>query len=618
MSTPRPYRRSDSDLVFIGVLWLGAFALLATGMLWAAAALVAVVTGNIVATPLELLTAARLEIRNPIGALEPSPGPAPAIYTIWVIALLTLTTTGLWLRDRHQTNAHARRTGKATKKDLAPMHRKNAEKNAQTALKRVLAGASATTAPSSTDDAGETSTRQNVDLVIPFGRYHGAELHLQHEDSVCIIAPARSGKTNYVGIPLILDAPGPVVVTGTKNDVVLLTAVARQRRGDVVAFDPMNIANWPHTPKWDPIAGCEDPEEALDRAKAWAAGASKGGAGAGNAAWFQERAAEVLAYYMHAAAVKDGGNLRDVVAWAGDFSKPEPFNLLDTSPVVKNAGWSDQLRSRIQSGAPETIGSLQMTLSGLLAPLASPRTLEQLCPPVGDRFDITTFLSGANTLYLLTGKGGLTVAPLLTMFTDYIVRSAQNLSQTRPGERLWPSLRLVLDEAANVAAIPSLPEVMSDSGGRGITTIVMCQSFAQMDLRWGREEAESIRANATATLYLPGIKEQDRLENLSNAMGRYRRSSRSYGSEGTYNTSQEWDQTMPADQIRMMKIGTGLLFYRGLKGAQITLTPFWDRPDAKQIMTDQAEAERLTRRRLEPVRDEPHPADVATQDGLAA
>ena len=79
-----------------------------------------------------------------------------------------------------------------------------------------------------------------------------------------------------------------------------------------------------------------------------------------------------------------------------------------------------------------------MTLAGLLAPLSSPRILDAVCPPEEERFDVADFLAGRNTLYLLTGKGNATVAPLITMLTDHLVRSAQNISQTRPGSGYGP------------------------------------------------------------------------------------------------------------------------------------------------------------------------------------
>ncbi len=51
-----------------------------------------------------------------------------------------------------------------------------------------------------------------------------------------------------------------------------------------------------------------------------------------------------------------------------------------------------------------------------------------------------------------------------------------------PGERLDPPL-LLLDEAANIAPLPSLPNRLADGGGSGITTVAVLQSLAQARTR---------------------------------------------------------------------------------------------------------------------------------------
>ena len=137
-----------------------------------------------------------------------------------------------------------------------------------------------------------------------------------------------------------------------------------------------------------------------------------------------------------------------------------------------------------------------------------------------------------------------------------------------------------------------------------------------MDQRWGRDEAASIRVNATVSMYLPGIKETDRLRDLSEATGRYRarRLSMSTGGAGSMTTSTEWENVMSPDNVMQMPIGTGLLLYRGLKAAHVRLTPWWKRTDAGATRTGLAEAERLTGRRLPEERTEPHPGETALVD----
>ena len=53
-----------------------------------------------------------------------------------------------------------------------------------------------------------------------------------------ILGPPRSGKTSTIVIPSLLAAPGAVVSTATKRDVLDATWRARSQVGQVWVFDP--------------------------------------------------------------------------------------------------------------------------------------------------------------------------------------------------------------------------------------------------------------------------------------------------------------------------------------------------------------------------------------------
>ena len=68
------------------------------------------------------------------------------------------------------------------------------------------------------------------------------ELRAKHEDSTIAVAPPRGHKTAAVVIPRVLDAPGPVVTTSTKADVLLTTSTRRALVGSIWVFDAEGIA----------------------------------------------------------------------------------------------------------------------------------------------------------------------------------------------------------------------------------------------------------------------------------------------------------------------------------------------------------------------------------------
>ena len=131
----------------------------------------------------------------------------------------------------------------------------------------------------------------------------------------------------------------------------------------------------------------------MERGKALATGGRVLQSGSGNIEFFTNLAASTLAAWLHAAAVREGGSMRDVLRWASDFSNDEAYDILTTSEDAVAAGWPDQLRSMTQSKSDQTVGSLLMTLSETLMPLRSPKVLEMLCPsPDEQQFDIYEFL----------------------------------------------------------------------------------------------------------------------------------------------------------------------------------------------------------------------------------
>jgi len=98
-------------------------------------------------------------------------------------------------------------------------------------------------------------TATPADLGLALGNVGRKVVRATFEDTVLAVMAPRAGKTTAMAIPAILDAPGPVIVTSNKNDLVATTQRWRCRnRGRVWIFDPQDIGG--HLPAWtwDPLA----------------------------------------------------------------------------------------------------------------------------------------------------------------------------------------------------------------------------------------------------------------------------------------------------------------------------------------------------------------------------
>jgi type IV secretion system protein VirD4 len=247
-----------------------------------------------------------------------------------------------------------------------------------------------------------------------------------------------------------------------------------------------------------------------------------------------------------------------------------------------------------------------MSLGLILKAMADDRVVDLVCPEAGEGLDVDAFVQGGtDTLFLVSeGGDGISTAPLVTAFASAVVSCARRLSLTRPGGRLDPALTLVLDEAANVAPLPDLPMLMSDGGGRGMSTWAFVQSFAQLRARWGRDGADSIWGASSIKLLLGGCTEADDLERISRVVGDRRVRRRSHTSPGGFiartqvstSTSFERERILPVEALARIPVGKALLLYRAVPAAMVALPAWWERKDARVFKASQTQALRVSGR----------------------
>jgi type IV secretory pathway TraG/TraD family ATPase VirD4 len=81
---------------------------------------------------------------------------------------------------------------------------------------------------------------------------------------------------------------------------------------------------------------------------------------------------------------------------------------------------------------------------------------------------------------------------LVAAFIEDLVETARHLAAASPGARLDPPLLLALDEIGNLSPLPSLPMLMAEGGGTGITPMPVLQSLSQARDKWGDHGAGAI------------------------------------------------------------------------------------------------------------------------------
>ena len=447
-----------------------------------------------------------------------------------------------------------------------------------------------------------------TEVGLPLGRSsNGQDVVVALEDHVVVVAPTGSGKTRDIMGAAAVDAPGALVATCTRADLLDLCATPRSRLGRVWVFDPLDRVGWGEPMVWNPVAGCRNGETAISRGLAFAAGLGADDKGSTNAGFFRANAASAMTRLLHAAALDDRP-IGDVIDWALhlDNGADEPQDIIASSvdPQAERM-WAGMLRS-VATGADETVASSRQTLQQAIEPMALRRVMRWVTPREGvPSFDPTAFVASTDTLVLVADSNASTnVAPLCAMLLQEVVDAAKTRAARLPGGRLDPPLRIVGDEIANVAPLPKLPDLGTDARGFGVQLVLALQSLSQARRRWGADGAATLLDNMSAEILLGGLTDTAALNRYSALVGdvELTRATTSFDAHtGRVTTGSEQvvdRKVMRADEARQIPSGYGLLIYRNQAAVMLKMTPWYERPDGHQLNTDRArvEAHRLTTR----------------------
>jgi type IV secretory pathway TraG/TraD family ATPase VirD4 len=435
---------------------------------------------------------------------------------------------------------------------------------------------------------GRSRRERRTRPVIELGtdRRTGRRLYGSAEDSYLYLGPPRSGKSMHLVIPQTLAAPGAALVTETRPEILTHTHAIRAEHGPVAVFDPQHLAAG-RVPRlrWAPHHGCTDPLTAIVRARALAAGARLSPSAVTDSDYWQGMTEAVLRCYLHAAAL-DERTMRDVVSWSTRPADPTPIRILRTHPDAA-PGWVEELSQQVVA-EPRQRDSVFNAVRRAFDSLADPRVLDACSPPPDQALDLAEFIRARGTLYLLGTTGTqLTVAPLITALVEALVDTARTLGTRTPGRRLDPPLTVLLDEAANIAPIPSLPNLLADGGGSGITTICVLQSLAQARARWQQAGADAMWDAATTKIVFGGLAHAEDLHRISQLAGEIDDpvTTRSHGAGGpSTSIAPRRLPALPIETLRTLPEGSAVVLARRTPPVHAKLMPWWDGPQRKRVL----------------------------------
>ena len=421
---------------------------------------------------------------------------------------------------------------------------------------------------------------------VPIGRTVGTGTALfgSWEDMHIDIWGPRTGKTTSRAVPAILDAPGSVLVTSNKRDVVDATRDVRAGRGPVWVFDPQAIANEPPTWWWNPLSYVTDEVRAARLAEHFAAGSRD--PGAKTDAYFDPAGQDLLAGLLLAAAL-DRRSITDVYTW---LTRPTDETAVD---ILRDHGFpltADQVAGVVSAPDKQrggVFGTAQQMASCLtnrqVAAWVTPQGPADARPQLNPQDFVR---ADGGTLYSLSKEGRGTAGPLVTALTVAVVEAAEELAARSAGGRLTTPLLGVLDEAANVCRWRELPNLYSHYGSRGIVLMTILQSWSQGVEVWGESGMKKLWSASNVKVYGGGVSEGAFLEDLSRLIGDYDRLSSSTSTgKGHRTVSQQLhrERILDVADLAAMPKGRAVVLASGARPTLIRTQPWMTGPHAAAV-----------------------------------
>lgn len=356
------------------------------------------------------------------------------------------------------------------------------------------------------------------------------KLYIINDDTHSLtIGATRSGKTRSVVLQSICTlalASESMILSDPKGELHQFTYPFLERLGyNVIVMDFRN-PNKSHRYNFlQPIIDAVDANDIPRAIEAtWDLTSSLVGETKGERIWKDGEASTIAAAIMcvvfdnRKASLKQYQNLTNVYFFISEMCK----TIGNTMPLIEYMKQLDQDHPARGLIAISEIAPSKTRGSFFTAALTTLRLFTN--PLISGMTSTSDFVPGSLTnnktaLFIVLPDEKTTYYSLASLLVSQIYEQFVLVADSRGG-RLPKRINFLLDEFGNFSTIPDFANKLTVGGGRGIRFNLFLQSFAQLDEKYGKEVARTIRGNCQTWIYLQAD-DTETLEEISKKLGNY-------------------------------------------------------------------------------------------------
>ncbi len=410
--------------------------------------------------------------------------------------------------------------------------------------------------------------RQEFRLVL--GRYRGRTISLgeqQQYQHLMLTAPTGAGKSVRVLIANLLRETGlhSLFVADLKNELYPITA------GWLSQFMPIRLFA-PTQPTmsvgYNPLAHMRSVEDAQDFAATWVANTGKNDK---DTFWETNSQLLISAVVLHLLVSEQAPAFSRLADILTTYSFEEIRDLLRATRSRDARYIARQFLENMEKN-DRFVGSQMADVGNRFQLLASQNA--RAVTATND-IDFEEMIQTPTAFFLSIPRSAtIRYRPLMACLTQQMFAAWEQHGTN--------GIRCYLDEFSNIGYIPGFAEFVSTARSLHVSLLMAIQNFSQLVERYGKNDAETIKANAVTHLLLPGagLEEcryySERIGDTTVATESVNRRGSGWSAEITSTEGETRRRLMTPEELRTMDTNQMLLLEASAAPLVLTTTPYFE------------------------------------------